>query len=187
VLDSVVDGVAESAIGGSADTDAPPLTIERSTILGDIRAIRLPMMDTALVAGITRIARRDEGCVRFSYTRPESRTPRRVRCQPDLAVAEAIADDEAAKAAPLTAAERAAATQRGRLAMQPVLTSRRYGQPAYAQLGRACPSGIAEGAEDGSAMGMTCHLKEPQRLANLRRRLDEYLPLGLEPGFIFVT
>jgi hypothetical protein len=144
-------------------------------------------MDTALVAGITRIARRDEGCVRFSYTRPESRTPRRVRCQPDLAVAEAIADDEAAKAAPLTATERAAATQRARLAMQPVLTSRRYGQPAYEQLGRACPSGIAEGAEDGSAMGMTCHLKEPQRLANLRRRLDEYLPLGLEPGFIFVT
>jgi hypothetical protein len=71
--------------------------------------------------------------------------------------------------------------------MQPVFASRRYGQPAYAQLGRACPRGIATGAEDGSAMGVTCHLKEPQRLANLWRRLAEYLPLGLEPGIVFVT
>jgi hypothetical protein len=188
ILDSVVDGVAEAAIAGpGTDAAAPPLTIERSTVLGDIRAARLPMMDTCLVAGSVRIARRDEGCLRFSYTRPDSRTPRRVRCQPDLAVADAIAADTAAKGAPLTMAERRAAARRAQLAMQPVLASRRYGQPAYAQLGRACPAGIAEGAEDGSAMGMTCHLKEPQRLANLRRRLDEYLPLGLEPGFVFVT
>lgn len=186
IADSIVDGVAEAAIAGPAE-DAPPLTIERSTVLGDIRAIRLPMMDTCLVQGVVSIARRDEGCVRFSYVRPESRTPRRVRCQPDLAVAEAIEDDTAAKGASLTDAERTAATARARLAMQPVLASRRYGQPAYAQLGRACPAGIAEGAEDGSAMGMTCHLKEPQRLLNLRRRLDDHLPLGLEPGFVFVT
>lgn len=188
VLDGVVDGVAEAAIAGpGADADGPPLVIERTSVLGDIRAIRLPMMDTCLVLGTARITRRDQGCVRFSYLRPGSRTPRRVRCQPDLAVADAIADDAAAKGAPLVAAERDAAVTRAQLAMQPVLASRRYGQPAYAQLGRACAGGIAEGAEDGSAMGMTCHLKEPQRLQNLRRRLDDHLPLGLEPGFVFVT
>jgi hypothetical protein len=68
-----------------------------------------------------------------------------------------------------------------------VFASLRFGQPGYAQLGRACPAAIAAGAEDGAAMGVTCHLKEPQRLANLRRRLEEYLPLGLEPGIVFVT
>jgi len=188
VLDGVVDGVTGDAIAGlGAGEDGPPLTIERSTVLGDVRALRLPMMDTCIVEGMVRVTRRDEGCVRFSCTDPGSRTPRRVRCQPDLAAADAVADAEAAKGAVLTDAERSAARRRAERAMQPVFASRRYGQPAYAQLGRACPQGIAEGAEDGSAMGLTCHLKEPQRLMNLRRRLEEYLPLGLEPGFVFVT
>ena len=31
-------------------------------------------------------------------------------------------------------------------------------------------------------MGAYCHLKQPQRESNLRIRLDEYLPFGLEPG-----
>jgi hypothetical protein len=188
VLDSIVDGVNTAAIAGPAvNGEAPSLVIERSTVFGDVRAIRLPMLDTSIVRGTVRIARRAEGCVRFSYTSEGSATPRRVRCQPDLAEAEAIADAEDAKGAPLTAAQHAAAAARARLRMQPVFAAMRYGQPAYAQLGRACPTGIAEGAEDGSAMGVTCHLKEPQRLANLMRRLDEYLPLGLEPGIVFVT
>ena len=36
-------------------------------------------------------------------------------------------------------------------------------------------------------MGAYCHLKQPQRAANLRLRLDEYLPFGLEAGIIYVT
>lgn len=188
VLDSIVDGVNIAAIAGPGTTgEAPPLVIERSTILGDVRAIRLPTLDTAIVRGQVRIARRGEGCVRFSYTGEGSSTPRRVRCQPDLAEAEAIADAAATRVAPLTAAQRAAAAARARRRVQPVFASTRFGQPAYGQPGRACPDEIATGAEDGSAMGVTCHLKEPQRLANLRRRLDEYLPLGLEPGIVFVT
>ncbi len=188
VLDGIVDGVNTDAIAGpGASGDAPSLVIERSTIIGNIRAVRLPMLDTSIVLGSARIARRAEGCVRFSYTGEGSQTPRRVRCQPDLAEADAIEDAEAAKGSPLTSAQRAAAAARGRRRMQPVFASLRYGQPAYAQLGRTCPAGIATGAEDGAAMGVTCHLKEPQRLANLRRRLEEYLPLGLEPGIVFVT
>lgn len=188
VLDGVVDGVNTAAIAGiAADADGPPLVIERSTVFGLVRAVRLPMMDTVIVTGVVRIARRDDGCVRYSYTPPGSRTPRRVRCQPDLAEAEAIKDAEQAAGGPLPQAAREAAAAAARIRMQPVFTTLRYGQPGYGQLGRACPAGIAEGAEDGSAMGMTCHLKEPQRLANLRRRLEEYLPLGLEPGIVFVT
>lgn len=188
VLDGVVDGVNTAAIAGmDADDDAPPLVLERSTVFGAIRAVRLPMMDTAIATGPVRIERRDDGCVRFSYLRPGSRTPRRVRCQPDLAEAAAIAEAEEAAGFPLPQPAREAAAALARPRMQPVFTTVRYGQPGYAQLGRSCPAGIAEGAEDGAAMGVTCHLKEPQRLGNLRRRLDEYLPLGLEPGVVFVT
>jgi hypothetical protein len=49
------------------------------------------------------------------------------------------------------------------------------------------PAEIATGAEDGSEMGAYCHLKQPQREANLRLRLEEYLPFGLEAGIIYVT
>jgi hypothetical protein len=188
VLDSIVDGVNVAAIAGpGTNGEAPPLVIERSTVFGDVRTIRLPMLDTSIVRGQVRVSRRGEGCVRFSYTGEGSATPRRVRCQPDLAEAEAIAEAEAAKGSALTAAQRATAAARARRRTQPVFASLRYGQPAYGQLGRACPEPIAAGAEDGSGMGVTCHLKEPQRLANLRRRLEEYLPLGLEPGIVFVT
>ena len=43
------------------------------------------------------------------------------------------------------------------------------------------------GAEDGSEMGAFCVLKQAQRESNLRLRLDEYLPVGLEAGIIYVT
>ena len=36
-------------------------------------------------------------------------------------------------------------------------------------------------------MGAYCQLKQPQRESNLRIRLDEYLPFGLEAGLIYVT
>ena len=43
------------------------------------------------------------------------------------------------------------------------------------------------GAEDTSEMGVFYHLKQPQRMANLRLAVDEYRPFGLESGIIFVT
>jgi hypothetical protein len=36
-------------------------------------------------------------------------------------------------------------------------------------------------------MGAFSSLKQPQREANLRIRLEEYLPFGLEAGLIYVT
>jgi hypothetical protein len=69
----------------------------------------------------------------------------------------------------------------------PSFTALRYGLPGYGQLRLATPREIRTGAEDGSEMGVFCHLKQPQRQTNLRIRLDEYLPLGLVPGVVFVT
>jgi hypothetical protein len=36
-------------------------------------------------------------------------------------------------------------------------------------------------------MGAFCVLQQPQRESNLRIRLDEYLPVGLEAALIYVT
>jgi hypothetical protein len=36
-------------------------------------------------------------------------------------------------------------------------------------------------------MGAFAMLKQPQRFVNLQVRFQEYMPVGLQPGFIYVT
>ena len=62
----------------------------------------------------------------------------------------------------------------------------RYGHPAYAQLHRTCAPELRTGASNGAEMGAFNHLLQAQREANLRTRLDEYLPFGLEAGIVDV-
>ncbi|HEY5958477.1 MAG TPA: hypothetical protein VIV60_18070, partial [Polyangiaceae bacterium] len=126
------------------------------------------------------------GCVRFSYVRPGSHTPRRYRCQPDLSVAAAIELAEQRNPG-LTALERQQIRNSLELSMVPSFVSERFGQPSYAQLRLSVPQPIHTGAEDGSEMGVYCHLKQHQRLDNLRLRLEEYLPFGLTAGTIVMT
>ena len=117
---------------------------------------------------------------------PGSQTPRRYRCEPDRAERKAIEAAEA-ESGPLTNAQRATIRDRVRRRVRPEYTAEVYGQPAYLQLSLGGPAEIATGAEDGSEMGTYSHLKQPQREANLRTRLEEYLPFGLEGGIIYVT
>lgn len=157
----------------------PPTVIDRSTIFGQVYVKQLVRASEALFTSPVKTQRQQEGCVRFSYVPEGSLVPRRYRCQPDLALArEAERLDR-----DLTPREQDLVKAR----LQPHFTSRRYGDPWYAQLSRACPEEIATGAEDGAEMGVYAHLKQPQREANLRIRLAEYLPFGLAAGFIFVT
>ena len=130
--------------------------------------------------------RRQSGCVRFSFVPDGSTTPRRYRCQPDLEIANQIALQPQAGAY-LTAAQLQAIHDQVVSWLLPAFTDTRYGQPAYAQLARRCPPQIAQGAEDGSEMGAYCHLKQPQRLSNLRQRLQEYLPFGRAAAIVLVT
>jgi hypothetical protein len=111
------------------------------------------------------------GCVRFSYLPPGSATPRRYRCQPDLAL-----NLDKTKDPDLILVQ-----------VRPEFTSEHYGDPGYAQLSLGCAREITTGAEDGAEMGAFNLLKNPQREANLRIRLEEYLPFGLKPGLIYVT
>lgn len=193
LLDSIVDGVGTPALAGPGatgaanDPPAPPAWLERVTLFGPSRVAELPMASEVIFTGPVLSRRRQQGCVRFSYVAPGSKTPRRYRCQPNLEIAVRIEEAEKKKGAKLTPAESNALRLEVQGWLVPSFTSERYGQPAYAQLHLACPRQIATGAEDGSEMGAFCHLKQPQRDANLRLRLEEYLPFGLEPGILYVT
>ena len=70
--------------------------------------------------------------------------------------------------------------------MRPRFNNTRYGTPAYCQLSDDCAVEIKRGADDESEMGVFHDLFQPQREANLRARLDEYTPAGMDAGILFV-
>jgi uncharacterized repeat protein (TIGR01451 family) len=67
------------------------LTIERTTVFGEIQTHAIELAENSIFVGRIRVARRQLGCMRFCYVTPGSRTPRRYRCQPDLVEQEALA------------------------------------------------------------------------------------------------
>jgi hypothetical protein len=187
LLDSIVDGLGGTAIAaaGAGDRPGPPGTLERTTIFGRSLFRRLPVASESIFTDTLFAAQQQAGCVRFSYVPPLSVTPQRYRCQPDLEQAMQI--EKAQKSGPLTAAQRDEIIAQVQARLVPVFTSIHYGDPGYAQLHLRCSVEIRTGAEDGSEMGVFCHLKQPQRETNLRIRLEEYLPFGLDAGVIYVT
>ncbi len=100
--------------------------------------------------------RKQEGCVRFSFLPYGSITPRRFECV------------EQKLAGP-----------------QPLFISLRYGDPGYLKLLAGTDDVIRRGADDGGEMGAYHFLLAPQRETDLRTRLQEYLPVGLEYGLIY--
>jgi len=199
LTDSVVDatdptGVAYADVDGSSA--GGKLSLERCTVLGKVHTGLLALAsnsildarltDTDTWSAPVRSTRKQSGCLRFSYVPPGSRVPRRYRCQPELAVREAIA--AAVKEHPaLSPSEKAHIAQGVELRVQPLFTDTRYGRPAYVQLATACPSEIRAGADDEAEMGAYHDTYQPQRAANLRIRLDEYLRFGLEAGIFFAS
>jgi len=187
LLDSIVDGLGGTAISetGTDDQPGPPGTLERVTIFGESFFRKLPLASEVIFTERVFVDQTQEGCVRFSFVTLDSETPRRHRCQPELEIARQI--EQAQKLGPVTAAQRAAIIAQVRARVVPSFTSIHYGDPGYAQLHLKSPIEIRTGAEDGAEMGVFCHLKQPQRETNLRIRLEEYLPFGLDPGIIYVT
>lgn len=148
-----------AAIAGdhSGAATGPAVSLEATTVLGRVHVRQIDASNSIFDERVVA-DRRQTGCLRFCWIAPRSLTPRRYRCQPE-------------EASPV----------------EPAFTSRRYGDPAYAQLSLACRDEIRSGAEDGSEMGTFHFLMQPQRETNLRIRFDEYLPFGLEAALIFVT
>jgi hypothetical protein len=71
--------------------------------------------------------------------------------------------------------------------VRPAFTSLRYGYAGYCQLSLRTAVEIRQGADDQAEMGVFHDLYQPQREANLRARLDEYLRFGLEAGIFFAS
>jgi hypothetical protein len=66
-------------------------------------------------------------------------------------------------------------------------TSRRFGDPGYAQLSDTVPTNIMRGAENGSEIGAFSKELNPIKFDGLKAKIDEYMPFGLIPIFINKT
>jgi hypothetical protein len=172
--DCIVDAGAPEAVAFDGDGTGGPgagLTLSDCSVVGKLHTRLARLIDNSILFARlgaapaetwrtpVRAERRQEGCVRFSFVPAGSVTPQRYRCVPDAQHAMA----------------------------QPHFTSLRYGDPGYAQLRSATDLAIREGASDDSEMGVLRPLNQPQREANLRIRLDEYLRFGLHAGVFYAT
>jgi hypothetical protein len=172
--DSIVDATRpdlEAVMGPNAGYAWAVLTVSRCTIVGRVLAHAMELGENSIFASPVRIVRRQWGCVRFCYVPPESRTPRRYHCQPELAVdgaREGRTDEEEGRR------------------VAPRFTSTRFGDHGYCQLASDCAPEISTGADDASEMGAFHDLFAPQRAANLRARLDQSTPAGMQTGIIYV-
>ena len=171
---SIVDALAEQNVAFAAvdgNSAGGRLDIENSTVIGKVHTTELTLVSNSILLARLGTAdtwpspvqseRRQQGCVRFSFVPFESSTPRRYRCQP--------------------------AVQEDATRVRPELESGRYGDAAYCQLSPRCTPEILTGADDGAEMGAFHDLLQPQRIAHLRLRLEEYSRFGQETGIIYAT
>jgi len=167
------------------DASRTPVDLVRSTFFGPV-TVKTINADNCIFNDTVKAIRRQTGCMRFCFVPGENpETPRRYRCQPELEIADQVSEVE--KNGSITTIKRNEINADVRDWLVPSYTSVAYGHHAYSQLAATCPVQITDGADNGSEMGACCFLMQPQRKANLRIALDEYLPLGLEAGIIYVT
>ena len=171
LVDCIVDAGAATtpAYGGTtAGEPGAALTVYASTVIGKVHAQLIEhASDTIFFAAraigdttaAIRTQRTQQGCVRFCWLPADSIAPRRFRCLPSAAHPGA----------------------------RPHFAALRYGQPAYLQLRSSTPQVIRRGASDEGEIGVMNALAQPQREANLRIRLDEYLRYGLNAGLFYAT
>jgi hypothetical protein len=184
ITDSILDATSEErqAIGAPGGRSAAVvLTIRRSTVFGIVDVHAMLLGENSIFTGCLNVARRQIGCLRFSYVPVGCRTPVRYRCQPDgvIAAVKARIPDDAGKQDSEIANET--------LRVVPQFAARRFGHPAYAQLAPGCAPEIARGADDESEMGVFHNLFQPQREENLLTRLADCTPAGMDVGLVFVS
>lgn len=189
IADSIVDATdpEKEAIGapGCAVAHAV-LTIRRTTVYGIVNVHAIESAEDGIFNDGLNVVRRQFGCMRFCYVPAGCRTPRRYRCQPDLA-AQALTEQSITAARPnADPAAHLAAIECEQLRIRPQFTSIRYGNPGYGQLALTCADEIKRGAQDESEMGVYHDNFEPQREANLLARLEEYTAAGMNVGLILI-
>src|SRR5262249_41526723 len=151
INDSSIDAGADAAVAIAAPDGTSPcgeVDLAACTVIGAIRARETNLIENSLLSGQASFERTQAGCVRFSYVPLGSTTPRRFRCQPDLAIDSALS--AAAKtSATLDLATQQAITNDVASRVSPEFVSRRVGTGGYLQLSDRGPPEIAKGAESG--------------------------------------
>lgn len=165
------DGCVLDGRGGAALTarDAHAV-LAAATLLGSADVHRIDASDCIFEGPLTA-ARRQVGCVRYSWLPRDSEAPRTYRCQPDLALAErggTPASDVVAR-------------------IRPRFASRGVAHPHYARLAPDGAPEVLQGSEPGDEMGAFGFLREARRLADLRRELTDHLPTGLQAAILLET
>lgn len=187
VSDSILDATSPSGIALGAPEKLCAfsiLDIRRCTVFGQVQTHAIELAENCIFMGLIQDCRRQQGCMRFCYITPGSRTCKRYECQPDLVERAVLAQ---AKQDNLSNAQRAVLLQQERARVEPEFNSTRYGAPTYCQLSDHCAPEISAGADDQSEMGAFHDLYQPQRAANLRARLGEYTPAGMTTGIIYAS
>jgi len=174
IANSIVDATADTEVayaGINGNGAGAPLEVRNSTIIGKVHTAMMSLAsNTIFLASLqefdlwvapVRAQRLQQGCVRFSYLPPGSQLPRPYHCYP-------LQPEDAAR-------------------VRPVFTSLRYGDAGYCQLSPHSAQEIQQGADDEAELGAFHDLYQPQREANLRARLDEYLRFGLEAGIFYAS
>jgi hypothetical protein len=155
LADSLLYDPAQAVDAADARVD-----VQGCTLFGSSLA-RILTAGNSLFCGAADVRQVQDGCVRFSYLAPGSRTPRRYHCQPaDPAAANMVA---------------------------PRFTADQPASPGFGQLAPSCPVEITTGADDEGEMGAYHFLQQSLRLANLTSQLTAYLRFGLEAGVFFAT
>ncbi len=167
--DSIIDAtdptnVAIADPGGVSG--AGTLTLDGCTVVGKVRAVLMRLVSNSIIwAGLLAgdswttgliAERKQEGCVRFSFLPAGAKTPRRFEC-----IERAIAGP------------------------QPIFFALRYGRPGYLKLLASTPDVVRRGADDGGEMGAFHFVLAPLRETDLRVRMQEYMPVGLEFGILY--
>lgn len=174
VTNSIIDAGNESSIAYIGVSDLNPggvLRVVNSTVIGKVFTRVMEMASNSIFHASlkaddywpapVRAERLQQGCIRFSYVPPGSMLPRPYHCQP--ALPEMVNR------------------------VRPVFTSLVYGDSGYGQLSQYCAVEITQGADDEAEMGAFHDLYQPQRVANLRTRIDEYVRFGLEWGVFYAS
>lgn len=160
---SIADSVVQSVAGAIPAISLPDtnVTLTRTTVIGDL-AVHTLLASEVIVTGLATVRNTQTGCFRFSAALQrrglvESRLPRPYESW-------LFPDDTGHW-----------------------FKSRRFGQPAYAQLSESAPEALRRGAENGSEIGAFSALLTPIKLDSLTAKVAEYMPFGLIPSFVFQT
>jgi hypothetical protein len=155
-------GVRDSIVGGNAAGPAirlrnAALAMDSCTVFGDVITGRLDASHV-LVDGRVLAENQQEGCFRFGAARAGGRVPHPYESH-------FFADGVPAGC----------------------FVSRRFGDAGYAQLTEIAPAAIREGGEGGTEIGAFNRALDPIKRADLRAKLEEFLPINVIAQLVFET